>query len=414
MMLSQSAIAMAPPFSLVSKFFVAACVLLLVSLNALPFVATQTPLLAFGAAGFIHLYLLGFVMMVILGALYQLVPVVLEAPFFTLKGSAVLFYAYLLGTLALSGGMVLGNNPLMHAGGTAVYGSLTAFAVLFLLSFKGVTRWNLVTYFLLASGVCLVLGISLGLALLIAMSTGGIGLDVMGTLIRHGVLSLGGFVMFVVMGVSLVLLPMFALAHGVSTWYSKVAFGAMLLAFGCAFADAFVPMAWLLALALVLYVAQSAHILAKRMRRKKDYWFYNVAFGLVCIVAAVGLGLWGFLGADENALKVAMFVFLVGFGLHFVAGHLYKILPFLVWYEFIAPLVGKQKVPMLHEMIQERYAYAQLLLGTLGTTLFALGMALHVRVIELGGAVLLALSGWALMVVLYRAYGFSTWKEKTC
>ncbi|MBN2964339.1 hypothetical protein JWV37_06075 [Sulfurospirillum sp. T05] len=126
------------------------------------------------------------------------------------------------------------------------------------------------------------------------------------------------------------------------------------------------------------------------------------------------MGFGGGLGGDENALKVAMFVFLVGFGLHFVAGHLYKILPFLVWYEFIAPLVGKQKVPMLHEMIVERYAYAQLILGVLGTTLFALGMTLHVRVVEFGGAVLLALSGWALMVVLYRAYGFSKWKEKTC
>ena len=42
-----------------------------------------------------------------------------------------------------------------------------------------------------------------------------------------------------------------------------------------------------------------------------------------------------------------------------IVGHIYKILPFLIWYEKFSPLVGKQKVPLLHQMIHTKVADIQ-------------------------------------------------------
>jgi hypothetical protein len=53
-------------------------------------------------------------------------------------------------------------------------------------------------------------------------------------------------------------------------------------------------------------------------------------------------------------------------------GHIYKILPFLVWYQRFSPLVGKTKVPMLNDMVKEKVADMQFwttLLGFLVSTI---------------------------------------------
>ena len=76
---------MAPPFVLVAHFFITSIVFLLLSGASLAFLAEDTSgyFISSSFAAFLHLYLLGFVMMVIFGALYQLLPVVLEAPIFS-------------------------------------------------------------------------------------------------------------------------------------------------------------------------------------------------------------------------------------------------------------------------------------------------------------------------------------------
>ena len=42
---------------------------------------------------------------------------------------------------------------------------------------------------------------------------------------------------------------------------------------------------------------------------------------------------------------------MIGFLSPIITAHLYKIVPFLVWFHRFASLVGKQKVPMLADMV---------------------------------------------------------------
>ena len=412
MMLSQSAIEMAPPFKTVSRYFIFALLNLLMSCIILLIGDSSLVLLDLRVAGIVHLYIIGFVMSVILGALYQLVPVVLESPFYSLKGSSWLFLAFCLGSVGLGYCMLLGSIPLIQGGGGLVYLSLVWFGLLFLASFLHVKRWSIVTLFLLNASIWLLVGVSLGFIALLGISGVDIGFDIFSLIVRHGMVSLVGFVFFVVLGVSLVLLPMFALSHGVSTIYSKVSFVLLNLGLISGFIGQLHVMILSIGIGLLFYILQGVLILKHRMRKKREYWFYHLVFAFVSLFLAILLVFIGFYNGDENIYKIAFWFILVGFGFHFIVGHLYKILPFLIWYEFISPLVGKQKVPMLHEMIDEKNAYLQLILSSFAVIVYGLGLLLHVKVVLVAGAALLLSAAIVLLKVLYKTYQFKKMGEK--
>lgn len=404
---------MAPPFNVVSRYFFFACFALIVSFFILIAGNPSLPIMDYSVAGALHFYILGFVMSVILGALYQLIPVVLEAPFYSLKGSSWLFGFFALGGLILSTGMLFEITPMMHSGGSIIYIALVWFGMLFLISFKRVERWSIVTFFLLFASVWLIIGVSLGFFMIFAMG-GIVSVDVVAFMVHHASAALIGFILFVVMGVSLVLLPMFSLSHGVSTIYSKISFVIINISLISSFFYSFSFMIFGIGVSIVLYILQSTLILVHRIRKKKDYWFYHVSFALSMLGLSFVLGIVFYFGGDESLLKASLWLFLVGFGFHFIAGHLYKILPFLIWYEFISPLVGKQKVPMLHEMINEKGAYLQLFLSAIGVLVYLFGLIFHLKILTTIGAICLLASSVVLAAVLYKTYKFKNIGELKC
>ena len=90
--------------------------------------------------------------------------------------------------------------------------------------------------------------------------------------------------------------------------------------------------------------------------QKDIYYKYMIYFGFAFILSLLIIGLYLF--TQSNKLLV-VFGFIVFFGVitPLIVGHLYKIIPFLVWFERFSPLVGIQKVPMLVDMVPERSAH---------------------------------------------------------
>lgn len=137
---------------------------------------------------------------------------------------------------------------------------------------------------------------------------------------------------------------------------------------------------------------QMYHIFKKRVRKQNDYWVKNIFFSYICLIGScMFVVLWSFLG-DDRYLLISVQLFFFGFLLAFIVGHLYKILPFLVWYKKFSPLVGKQKVPLLHQMIHTKTADAQSLLQFCAVMLLCIGTFLGGRIFFLGGATLLLVS----------------------
>jgi len=93
-------------------------------------------------------------------------------------------------------------------------------------------------------------------------------------------------------------------------------------------------------------------------------------------VIATFIGLVGYFFNLENFLKAAVWIYIIGFFAFVINGHLLKIVPFLVWFERFSPLVGKKKVPMLHEMLNDKdsefsfwFSLAGLVIGAIGLLL---------------------------------------------
>ena len=126
----------APPFKLISPFFILGAIFYLLSAIFLFFFSTENiALLDTKILSFVHLFLLGFVMMTIFGAMAQLVPVVLEVGHFGVE----LFYAIWpllgIGTFLMVWGF-LGSPALLPYGGVVVLIAMMIFVMEIFLTIK--------------------------------------------------------------------------------------------------------------------------------------------------------------------------------------------------------------------------------------------------------------------------------------
>ncbi|MGH1600987.1 peptidase M50 [Campylobacter majalis] len=339
----------APPFRLVGGYFIAGMICLILSVLAF-LKADFSSLTALNTAGFMHVFFVGFAMSIIIGALYQLTSVILEKPFFSIKGAFLNLFAFVAGVLLLSYGMITSTMPLLHAGGGLLFVSLLFFDITFLLSFLKTKKRSFASVTLLISSIYLLAGIVIGF-LLVMIFSGLVAIDFTTALYYHIYFVLG-FVFFIIVGVASVLLPMFALAHNISFMLSKISLvlfvvAGFLLYFSEILAIIFIG------LALFCFISQAFLIMKNRVRKAYDYWNLNVLLSLVSLALFIIL-------FYINQTDIASFILIYGFLYPFIVGHLYKIAPFLIWYHYVSPYVGKAKVPLLDEMMLKRPAYISL------------------------------------------------------
>lgn len=394
---------MAPPFVLVAHFFITSILFLVLSGASLAFLAEDISgyFISSSFAAFSHLYLLGFVMMVIFGALYQLLPVVLEAPIFSKDFAYIQFYMYVFGlSLMVSGFTFSSLHLLIPYGAVITYVSMLIFCINVFLTFCRLETINVVGKFLLGATFFLFASVSIGLIIGLSLGHGLFAIDIDAWTKAHIVGTLGGFVMMVIMGVAMVLIPMFSLSHGYSQkWIERALYihsigitlvmGCFILGFG-----KFVNIPFgLLMISSFLFLIQMAVILKHRVRKQNDYWVKNIVFAFVCFGSSI-IALW------FNTILGGMLFFL-GFLLPLIVGHMYKILPFLIWYEKFSPLVGKQKVPLLHQMIHTKVADIQTFFLFIAVVFLALALILKLNSLFILGCVLLLSS---IILVVYNTW----------
>ena len=353
----------APPFRLVGGYFIAGLAFLFLSIFAF-FAVDLDAVFAPPTAGFLHLFFVGFVISIIMGALYQLTSVILEKPFFTIKGAFVNLFIYALSLIAFVAGLFTGRSAFMHAGGGFLFLSLLFFGITYALSFIGNKKRSFAAFALLVSAGLLIVGITLGFCLVLAL-TGALAWD-FETLLFYHVYFVIGFVFFVAVGVASVLLPMFALVHDLKFTASKISLG--FYALGGAVLVYEPKLTLFCAVAAILcFVYEAAIIIKRRVRKAFDYWNVNIVLALVsfcgfCAFAAFGQFSYG------------IFWLIYGFLYAFIVAHLYKIAPFLIWYHYVSPFVGKAKIPLLDDMIIKKPTYAAICANVLALVFFTFGL----------------------------------------
>lgn len=393
----------APPFKLISPFFIMGSLFYLLSVIFLFFFsADNLSMLDTKVLSLVHLFLLGFVMMIIFGAMAQLVPVVLEVGHFGVE----LFYAIWpllsIGTVMMALGF-MSYPALLPFGGTVVLIAMMIFVMEIFLTIRKVKKFNLVISSMLMANIFLFFGIIFGLVMALGYA-GMIEIDINALLRGHVFLVVVGYIIVTVMGLSVVLLPMFGLSHGFSKKPLELSIALVTLSVVCEVVSSlsasamFGYIGYVLAsagLSIYFYFIYTIH--KTRARKEVDIYVKSLMFAYLSLIVSLFFALIYLAVGYEPLLLASAWIMFFGFFAFVITGHIYKIIPFLVWFERFSPLVGKQKVPMLADMLPAKGSSAQLLFGALGVFVVAAAILFQDGVILKAGASFLLMGALALL-----------------
>jgi hypothetical protein len=385
----------APPFKMIEPFFKFGSIAFLISIISLLFIDVNTPLFDLKVVGWAHLFLLGFVMIVIFGAMAQLIPVALEIGHYKVKLFYYIFPTLAIGTIT----MVIGfwfKPFLLPFGGFLVLVSMILFLYETFMTLKATTANSLTVKSVKFGNIFLTIAIFIGFLMALALS-GVIPFDVSRFLPIHIILVLVGYVTVTIIGMSMILLPMFGLAHGYDDSDVHRAFWiivASVIAFSIFqyfdFSTLKLITVILIFGAVGLYLRQMITLYNIRARKIHDIWYKHIYIAFISLALSVVFGVFWVLLKSDIALKVMMWFLLIGFFAFIINAHLIKIIPFLVWFERFSPLVGKQKVPMLHEMLPDKDVNFSFWASLAGLLISGFGLLIESDTLFKGGVVLLA------------------------
>jgi len=402
----------APPFKLIAPFFILGSFFYLFStLSVFSFGLENFSYSDPTVLSFVHLFLLGFLMMTIFGAMAQLVPVVLEVGHFGVELFYSIWPLLLIGTLLMVFGFVY-SPALLPYGGVIVLISMMIFVMeIFMTMFK-VKKLNIVMSSVLISNTFLFFGIIFGLLMALTYA-GVIDLDITQLLAAHVYLVIGGYISVTIMGLSLVLVPMFTLSHSFSLKPLELGLTFMTLGVIAVVIASLTHNTMLLTggyilsiTALLFYFRLIYIIYATRPRKENDIYAISLFFSYISMLVAIVTSLLYFFTQQENFLLAAGWLLFFGFFGFLVTGHIYKIIPFLVWFERFSPLVGKQKVPMLADMLPERSSQVQFVATALGVVVVFVAILVENETLLSGGATFLVVGALAFIRSVFYMINF--------
>ncbi|MDO9467379.1 MAG: hypothetical protein Q7J36_08765 [Thiobacillus sp.] len=357
----------APPFSLPLRFFLTAPLFLLgaailIALSPDALVSRWTP----QALALTHALTLGFLAMVMLGALMQMLPVVAGAPLPAPRWVAGISHISLaLGTVALIAGFLtaepaaFGVGVVLLGGGFAVF--LAAAAISLTRAVAGVTV-NGIRFAVLSLAITLLLGLALALLRAGWWSPPA----VESAIAAHVSFGLIGWVLLLVIGVAYQVVPMFQLTPPypprLSRWLADALFVLLLLHS----AAALLPQAAMdladagLAAGILLFAVATLRLQFRRRRKLPDvtldYWRLGMASLIACVAVWI-VAQFSTAWADSGAYPVLLgILFIGGFAVSVVNGMLYKIVPFLAWFHLQSQLQARAgSIPTMKDMIAGRW-----------------------------------------------------------
>jgi len=385
----------APPFKLIAPYFIIGTIFyVLCHFSLFGIDITQSSFQEMHIIAWIHLFLLGFVMMIIFGAMAQLIPVVLERGHFSVDFYYIIYPLLTVGILMMVYGFLY-STVVLSFGGAMVLIAMFIFSLETFLTLKDVEKFDIVSVSVVLSNIFLSVGVIIGLVMALTFA-GFIVSDITTLLKAHVYLIVGGYIMITIMSFSYILIPMFGLSHGFSKIPLHVAIWMQSFAVSIVFLSSLVDIEFLSKigyffsfLSVFIYFYLIYTIDKTRARKQNDMYIISLFIGFVFFVlSALFGGLYIFLGDERYALLCGWLLF-VGFFGFLISGHLYKIVPFLVWYERFAPLVGKQKVPMLGDMVPEKSANLQIYLSAIGIVLYSLAIYFQYNYLQFAAASLL-------------------------
>jgi hypothetical protein len=367
-----------------------------------------------------HLVVLGFVLSVVVGAMFQLVPVALETRLYSERLGRWQFPLQTIGAV----GMVV-TFWIWNLQEVGHFGSLLAVAIgLFIVNLARTLRraprrdtvWLGIASVLAWLGFTILTGLYLASTKCWAFSP----FATIPAMHAHAHVGVLGVFLLLIITVSYKLVPMFVLSRIQNERRARASIHLFNLGLAGLFITVLLAQPAKLAFALVLVAALALFglelraILRARLRRQLDWGMLTFLAGLALLIPLSLLAValcWPGLPATlfttqlENAYGLLGLLGVIGLA---IMGMLHKIAPFLVWYHAYSSRVGYEPVPALSDLYSHRIQILSassyslgLLVATVGTTLS------HAGVVRAGcGILALGLSLLALNLTFMLSHWF--------
>lgn len=337
----------------------------------------------------VHMAILGWAIMIVYGALYQLIPVVFETSLYSEKLAKVTFWLSGFSVLFLTYSFWIGAyTTLLVYAAAFMFISLLLFIVNTVLSYASAALKNTSSLFVITA-VCW-LGITELIGTMIAFNFKYHFLSEIHLhyLKIHATLGLIGWFLLLIIGVGSTLIPMFLISHQLNEKKLKYAyylinFGLAALAVNWVFIHQywFNLIFWLsIVIGIAFFLSFIYDSYKKRMRKVLDIGMKHTMIAIVSIVIPVAISLIAAVGFDIEQELMYRVITLYGFSIIFgiittlILGQTYKTLPFIVWLEKYKALVGKTKTPMPRELYNEKIATIHLYVYLLFILFMILGL----------------------------------------
>lgn len=376
---------------------------------------------AYGPAqlGAVHLVGLAFLTVAIAASLLQLVPVLLRRPLGAPRRSAVGAGTLALGSWSLALGLAGSRDAAIAVGGALLVAGGGMFVADLVIALVRAARGGTLDPSgagLVASTLWFTLVLGMGAAMAANRVHPFLETDRMRLIAAHGAIAIVGWIGGTIVAMALRLAPMFALSHGyrrrpgvvaLTLWHASVAPIAVGLGTGLA------PLAaagGVLLLAACLLAAWFVADVARHRRRRPEAPLVHLVVGLASAVTAVALMLvaWAGPGDPHRAAVPAALLAVTGMGAGITSGHMFKVVPMLVWTGRFARLAGTPGAPRLSDLYPASLAAVEQTAFVAGLVLLVAGAGGGSATAARAGALLLLVAAVAVAAavattVLHRA-----------
>ena len=351
-----------------------------------------------------HLLVLGWLTMVVFGALYQLIPVVMEVKLYSEKLAYVSFGSLLSGTFLLAFSFWqfwLGTT--MHIAAMLLLVSILLFAFNVFQSSKKSIKESIEKQFIQTSVVWLVFTVVAGVCLAINLTEVFLSPPHIELLKLHANAGMIGWFLQLIIGVSSKLIPMFMVSHKLDK--SKLSIAYFLINSGLVFSivSIYLQLHYGIVFTVIVILTGVCFFLSylleaynKRLKKQLDIGMKQSVFSFIMLVVSVLVMVLLMLTTKLLAhltLPIAIAfgaTILIGFVSSLIMGQTYKTLPFIVWLHVYRNKMGKVDVPFPKDLYSEKVAQIQLASFAFGFIIFFIGILLIQEfAIQLGGVFLL-------------------------
>lgn len=347
-----------------------------------------------------HLLALGWISMVIFGALYQLVPVILEEKLFSEKLGYLSFLFLTVGAVTLAIAFwKFEFGPLLLLGGSIVLLSIFSFASnIFMTSFRS-AKHGIERIFILTSITWLLITVIVGFILAINLTRPFLSIPHTELLKVHANIGIIGWFIQLIIGVGSRLLPMFMVAHGLSTFILKIAYTLInsgmilgIISYFFHFQTGLWLSIFLVLGGLILFLSFLHNAYRVRIKKELDTGMKKSFYSFVVLIIPMLMIL--VIKLFDNELSVQVITafgisILIGFISSLIMGQTYKTLPFIIWLNVYRSRIGKGKIPFPRELYSDRIAQIQLWSFVFGFPILLLAVFFRSnQLITLGGGMI--------------------------